>query len=383
MDDIQPFPLLALVGQPELKTALVLGLINPLIGGVLLLGPYGVGKTTAVRSLLDIMPLIEQPEEAQDGTLETVPMPMRLVELPLNARIEDVVGGINERVALEQHRVLLEEGILAKAHKNLLYVDEVNLLDPSVVDVILDAAAQGRTLVRRGAMTRLFPSQFVLVGSMNPEEGTLRPQIMDRFGMRVWVSPLVETFDRLEIYRRSQEFRTDAATFRAQYADQTALLQEEVAMAREILPHVLVPSSVQLLAMALVQELQIPSHRAEIALLEAARARAAADFRGTVVFEDIERMAPLTLRMRRSTMLDEYAAQVAQENEAIQAVLRRLASSPDSPDESAASEAPAEEPDTPGDSPLQPDEPAPAPATGERRARRSMVREIERDEKDH
>ncbi len=323
-DEIQPFPLLAIVGQPELKTALVITLINPLVGGVLLSGPYGVGKTTAVRSLLDLMPIVERELWQDDGTIRTVREPMRLIELPLNARIEDVVGGINERVAIEQQRVLLEEGILARAHRNLLYVDEINLLEPHVIDVILDAAAQGRTLVRRGPLVRLFPAQFVLVGSMNPEEGTLRPQIMDRFGLRVWVAPLSDARERLEVYRRAQLFRTDPQAFRAAYAEQTELLREEVEIAREILPHVQVPPLLEALSLNLVQELQIPSHRAEIALLEAARARAAADFRSEVGQEDIVRMAALALRQRRSTTIEAYAAQVQQENEQVQAALHKI-----------------------------------------------------------
>jgi magnesium chelatase subunit I len=323
-DDILPFPLLAIVGQPELKTALVLTLINPQMGGVLLIGPYGVGKTTAVRSLLDILPTIEYAETDDQGTPHQRQHRMRLVELPLNARLEDVVGGINERVALEQNRVLLEEGVLARAHRNLLYIDEVNLLDAPVVDAILDAAAQGRTLVRRGPMTRLFPAQFVLIGSMNPEEGSLRPQIMDRFGLRVWVAPLDDTQQRLEIYRRAQSFRSDPSAFRAAYAARTAALAEEVTVAREILPHVTIPHEVEALALALIQQLQIPSHRAEIALLEAARARAAADFRNTVQPEDVERMALLALRQRRSATLDAYAAQVHTENQLVTDALAKL-----------------------------------------------------------
>jgi len=323
MDELLPYPLLAIVGQPELKTALILGLINPGVGGVLLSGPYGVGKTTAVRALRDIMPMVEREGEAPGA--EPRRERMRLVELPLNARLEDVVGGINERVALEQNTLLLEPGILAHAHGNMLYVDEVNLLDPAVVDAILDAAAQGRTFVRRGAMTRLYPSRFVLIGSMNPEEGALRPQILDRFGLRVWVAPLDDPRQRLEVYRRAQAFRSDPGALRAVYAAQTAALAEEVETARAILPHVSVPPALEELALALVQALQVPSHRAEIALLEGARARAAADFRNLVSVEDIRRVAPLALRQRHSAQLDEHARRSAEERAAVEAALDALA----------------------------------------------------------
>jgi magnesium chelatase subunit I len=326
MDDVLPFPLLALVGQPELKMALILGLINPQIGGVLICGPYGVGKTTAVRGLLDLMPRVERSWDDAEGHAHTAHEPMRLVELPLNARLEDVVGGVNQRVAIEQQRVMLDEGILFHAHRNLLYVEEINLLDPVVVEAILDAAAQGRTLVRRGPMTRLFPSQFVLVGSMNPQEGELRPQILDRFGLRVWVAPLEDPRGRLEAYRRSRDFRIDPSTFRAAYAAQTAALAEEVEAAREILPHVETPPRLEELTMDLVQALKVPSQRAELALLEAARARAAADFRDLVSEEDIRRIAPMALRQRHSLQIDAYARSYADERATIEAALAGLLS---------------------------------------------------------
>jgi magnesium chelatase subunit I len=249
---------------------------------------------------------------------------MRIVELPLNARLEDIVGGVNERVALEQQRVLLEEGVLARAHRNVLYIDEINLLEARSLDAILDAAAQGRTFVRRGPATRLYPSQFVLIGSMNPEEGTLRPQILDRLGLRVWVGPLAERAQRLEVYRRARAFRADPEAFRARYAEELAKLQHDIAAAREILPYVTIAPPAEDIAHGSIQTLNIPSHRAEITLLEAARARAAADNRSEATIEDVRSVAPLALRQRRSSRLEAYAEQVAVEDQAIDAVLGQV-----------------------------------------------------------
>ncbi|MCC6799560.1 MAG: ATP-binding protein, partial [Anaerolineae bacterium] len=250
-----PFPFFGIVGQIEMRTALLLSIINPAVGGVLLIGPRGTGKTTCVRSLTDLLPYVEtstcpegclptdldaegEPDVCADcrarlarGEAITALDAVKLVELPLNARLEDVVGGVNERIAIQQGRVRLERGILARADQNLLYIDEVNLLDDVIVDAILDAAAQGSYTVRRGAMAGTYRARFVLIGSMNPEEGRLRPQIMDRFGLRVPVQGLVDRAERYEVYRRARRYRQHRRRFVTEWADVTAAAREEIALA--------------------------------------------------------------------------------------------------------------------------------------------------------
>ena len=328
--EVASFPFLAIVGQMEVKTALLLSVINPAVGGVLLIGPRGTGKTTAVRGLVDLMPPVRRSlcpygcdEEAAEAWGMDAICPecaaklahgedltgldrMRLIELPLNARLEDVIGGVNERVAIEQNRIRLERGILAYAHRNLLYIDEVNLLDDIIVDAILDAAAQGRVVVRRGAFSATYPSEPILIGSMNPEEGTLRPQIQDRFGLRVVVDGLRDPEERLEVYRRVRLFREHPHRLLALVAEDTATFGQDLARARDMLPQVELTPAAEQLALHLVKELEIPSHRAEIVTLAAARARAAADDRREATVEDVVTVAPLALRQRRSAFIRQY-----------------------------------------------------------------------------
>lgn len=342
-----PFPFLAIVGQTEMKLALLLGLINPNIGGILLIGPRGTAKTTAVRSLLDILPQVERslcyygclPEDVETGGIDAVcpdcaqkyargepltqPDRVRLVELPLNARLEDVVGGIDERAAVHE-RLKIRRGILAQADRNLLYIDEINLLPDEIVDAILDAAAQGMYTVRRGPVSATYRARFVLIGSMNPEEGRLRPQILDRFGLRLVVKGLESADERLEAYRRVQSYLTNPRGMVAQFADEMVAAAEEIDAARKRLRSVKISDSVARPAIALVQKMKIDSLRTEITWFEAARAHAAADGRTEVDFFDLKTVAPMCLRLRRSQFMNEYFERQSGEEEEMRTLLENF-----------------------------------------------------------
>lgn len=339
------FPFFAVVGQTEMKLALILALINRDVGGVLLVGARGTAKTTAVRGLPDLMPVVErstceygcEPEDLYtfglDGICKdcahklgmgepiTRPEKMSLVELPLNARLEDVVGGVSERVALEQQRVLLERGLLSQADQNVLYIDEVNLLDKSIVDAILDGAAQGQFTVRRGPISATYRARLTLVGSMNPEEGQLRPQIHDRFGLRVLVRGATDLSERLEIYRRAMAYRNKPYKFVLDWVAETEAAALEIAEARKRLPKVTFASGVQESALRWIQQLKIDSHRAEMTLFEAGRAYAAADNRLEVTLDDLRAVAVITLRQRQSNIAAKYYADQAEEDEEIRTVI--------------------------------------------------------------
>ena len=342
-----PFPFLALVGQGEMKLALMLGLINPNIGGILLLGPRGTGKTTAVRSLLDMLPMTSRstcyygclPEDIEIGGLDAVcpecakkfgqGLPLtttdrvRLVELPLNARIEDVVGGIDERAAIHD-RMRIRRGILAQADKNLLFIDEINLLSDEIIDAILDAAAQGIYTVRRGPISATYRARFVLIGSMNPEEGKLRPQILDRFGLRVIVRGLENAAERLEAYRRVKIYLTNPRTMINMYADEINAANLELITARKLLPETNLPDHLAHLAIQLIQKLGIDSLRAEITWFESARALTAADGRDTVTSADLAAVAPMALRLRRSAFMTTYFNQQKDEEDELKHLIVSL-----------------------------------------------------------
>jgi magnesium chelatase subunit I len=296
---------------------------------------------------LDILPKVERslcyygclPEDIEAGGIDAVcpdcarkyaegqPLValdrVRLVELPLNSRLEDVVGGIDphtvgtsEPFPVNHERLRVRRGILAQADRNLLYIDEINLLSDEIVDAILDAAAQGSYTVRRGPVSATYRARFVLIGSMNPEEGRLRPHILDRFGLRVIERGMGDPDERLEAYRRVQAFLTNPRGMVIIYADEMLAAAKEIQSARERLTNVVIPDKVAKPAIKLVQKMGIDSLRAEITWFEAARAYTAADGRNLVTPEDLQAVAPMSLRLRRSQFMAEYfSSQKGEEEE--------------------------------------------------------------------
>lgn len=345
--DAPPFPFLAIVGQEEMKLVLLLTLINPSIGGVLLLGPRGTGKTTAVRGLTDLLPKVPRslcyygcmPEDIETGGVDAVcqdcakkfamgdPIAVldqvRLVELPLNSEIDDVLGSLDER-ATQQDRLRIRRGILSQADRNLLYVDEVNLLSDEIADAILDASAQGRYTVRRGSFSSTFRSRFALIGSMNPEEGQLRPQILDRFGLRVFLRGLDDQSERLEAYKRVRAYSNNPLEFLSQFSKGTTIAREEIQMARDRLSEVELPEKIAEMGLSLINKLGIQSLRAEITLFEAARAHAIADARVKVEAQDLKVIAPFALHLRHTKQIQEAKTGSAAEEDEINAAIQEV-----------------------------------------------------------
>lgn len=339
-----PFPFLGLVGQVEMKLALILAMVNPLIGGVLLIGPRGTGKTTAVRSLLDILPQIQRsncfygcmPEDIEIGGIDAVcsdcakkyaegksltrTEKASLVELPLNSRLEDVVGGLDERSAMN-NQIRIKRGILSHANQNILFIDEVNLLNSDIGDVILDAAAMGCFTVRRGPVSATYKAKFILIGSMNPEEGNLRPQIMDRFGLRVIVRGLEDPQERLSAYVASREYSINPRQYIRNFEIETGQMAEELQNIRNNLRKIIIPEAVMHSGINLIRQLKIDSLRAEISLFEAARAYSAIDNRKVVDINDIRVVAPLALRLRHSQFIDNYFSERSSEDRTINELL--------------------------------------------------------------
>ncbi|WP_144926821.1 ATP-binding protein [Halorubrum salsamenti] len=315
----QTFPFTAIVDQTEMKRALVLNAINPDIGGVLIRGERGTAKSTAARALAEVLPDIDVVEDCPygcppddpdrmcsdcrdrhggDGALPTASRPMRVVDLPLNASEDRVVGSIDLERAVQAGEREFEPGILAEANRNILYVDEVNLLDDHIVDVLLDAAAMGENIVEREGVSFRHPAEFILVGTMNPEEGDLRPQLLDRFGLVVDVEGVNEVDDRVEISQRRAAFEADPDAFRAEYASDQATLRSEIVEAREHLDGVDLGDDIAELIAGMNIELDVDGHRGDITLRRVARTLAAFEGDDEVSARTVRRVARMALEHR-------------------------------------------------------------------------------------
>ena len=295
--DRYSYPFTAIVGQDEMKLALVLNAINPSIGGVLIRGEKGTGKSTAVRALARLLPdqqVVEgchfgcHPEDPEDwcadcrdraraGQLPVTTRRMRVVELPINASEDRVVGTIDLEAALKEGSRRFEPGVLAEANRNILYVDEVNLLDDHIVDVLLDAAAMGVNTVEREGVSVSHPSRFILVGTMNPEEGELRPQLLDRFGLCVDVEGIRDLDKRVEIVEKRAVWEDDPHKFVQQHAESEQDVLAHIAEGIATFPEVDLPREILRLIAQISIALEVDGHRSDLVCARAAQAKAAYD----------------------------------------------------------------------------------------------------------
>ncbi|HVA20697.1 MAG TPA: AAA family ATPase [Candidatus Micrarchaeia archaeon] len=319
MSERQPlYPFTALVGQEPMRLALTLNAIDPAIGGVLIRGEKGTAKSTAVRALARLLPELEVVADcpyhcppAGDGRCatcqqralrgETLPVArrrMRVVELPINASEDRVVGTIDLEAAIQSGQRRFEAGVLAEANRQILYVDEVNLLDDHIVDVLLDAAAMGVNLVEREGISVWHPARFILVGTMNPEEGELRPQLLDRFGLCVDVTGIRDVAERVEIVCRREQFEADPEAFRAAYADREAAEAERIERAIGHLERVAIDRSVLELIAHLAIQLEVDGHRADLVARRAAQAVAALRGLPRAGVGEVAAVAPMVLAHR-------------------------------------------------------------------------------------
>lgn len=334
----QIFPFSALVGQEKLKTGLLLNAVDPAIGGILVSGQKGTGKSTAVRALARVLPQIEvvkdcpyncAPDEVDNlcssctdsyrsgRTFETEMRPMPLVELPLSATEDRVVGTLHIEQVLKTGTRRFEPGLLASANRGILYVDEVNLLDDHLVDILLDAAASGINNVERESISYFHPSRFMLIGTMNPEEGELRPQFLDRFGLSLSVSGVENPLQRRLIVDRRIEFDTNPQRFIDGYEEDETLFSDQIGAARSALQSVEIPGDMVEMAVALSTEVRAQGHRAEIAIIKAARALAAFLERAVVGPEHVIEAARFVLPHRITTLSFATGEQVEEKLEEI------------------------------------------------------------------
>ncbi|MFC2337350.1 MAG: ATP-binding protein [Negativicutes bacterium] len=315
------FPFTAIIGQENMKKALVLNVVNPRLGGVLIQGEKGTAKSTAVRALADLLPprrcikgcrfhddpgapaawCDECHEKYDHQEPEVELLPMKVVELPVSATEDRVVGTLDIEAAIREGKRSFETGILADANRNILYVDEINLLDDHVVDVLLDSAAMGINTVEREGISYSHPARFSLVGTMNPEEGDIRPQLLDRFALSVYVAGEKDLDRRAEVIKRRLEYEDDPAAFVAKWEEEQQNEVHRIERAMKLLPQVTAANEILRLAAKLSIALGVDGHRADITLIKTAQTLAAVAGHTEVNREDLREAAKLALphRMRR------------------------------------------------------------------------------------
>jgi len=305
-----------------MKKALLVNAVNPRVGGVLIRGEKGTAKSTAVRALAELLPEIavvkgcpfhcnpddprEMCENCREKVEEGIPLEseeqrVRVIDLPLGVTEDRLVGTIDIESAIREGRKAIEPGILAAVNRGILYIDEVNLLDDHIADVLLDSAALGVNVVEREGISFAHPARFILIGTMNPEEGEIRPQLLDRFGLQVSVEAIENPDDRIAIVRTAEAFEIDQAGFAARFGDQQEALRDAIIRARELLPGVTVSDEILRSVVSACLELGVRTHRAEIAVTRTARTIAALDGRREVTRGDVREAMELALphRMRR------------------------------------------------------------------------------------
>jgi len=320
----QPYPFSAIVGQDDMRLAMILTAIDPGIGGVLVFGDRGTGKSTAVRGLASLLPQIEAvescpvnaarledcPEWAELSSIKIVKKATPVVDLPLGVTEDRVLGALDIERALTRGEKAFQPGLLAKANRGYLYIDEVNLLEDHIVDLLLDVAQSGENVIEREGLSIRHAARFVLVGSGNPEEGELRPQLLDRFGLSVEVKTPRVIDDRIEVIRRRQAYEIDTATFLKRWRAADTKLRNKIVGAREVLNVVETPESTMRDASGLCLALGSDGLRGELVLLRAARALAAYEGKTSVEQGHLRRLAAPALchRLRRDPLDDAGSA---------------------------------------------------------------------------
>ncbi|MEM0900072.1 MAG: magnesium chelatase ATPase subunit I [Pseudomonadota bacterium] len=321
---VAPFPFSAIVGQDEMKEALLLCAIEPSLGGVLVFGDRGTGKSTAIRGLAALLPEIEVREDCPYNSARTEPDPtarkpkpqftkvrMPVVDLPLSATEDRVCGALDLERALVSGEKAFQPGLIAKAHRGFLYIDEVNLLEDHLVDLLLDVAASGENIVEREGLSVRHPAKFVLVGSGNPEEGELRPQLLDRFGLSVDVRSPDHVDDRVAVIRRREAYERNPDEFVADYQDADEAICNSIIAARKRVKRAKISDHVLKFCATLCMRLGVDGLRGELTLVRAATAHAALHGRASVKKDDVMAIAAQALRHRlRRDPLDDAGSSV-------------------------------------------------------------------------